>query len=436
MTFAARGFRRWLVAFVLVAGVLGPATVAQAAPATHFTVTVSPSSVTAGVAATITVTALDVNGNTAVGYAGTVHFTSTDAAASLPSDYTFVAGDGGVHSFPGGVTFKTAGNQTVSATDTTTPSITGTSPTVTVQPATANRFAVAAPATATTGTAFALTVTAFDRFGNVASGYAGSVHFTSTDPAAALPADAKLASGVGNFTATLNTAGNRTITATDATAASITGTSATITAQTPTVPSRPGPPTVSIVSPTAGAVFRAGTVITASYACADSANGPGIASCVGSVANGGALDKTVGTHTLSVTATSKDGQLAQAHVTYSVVAPSNRLTLSGVKVRHHGVVTFTVAVPGPGTISTVETSPRSANAPRSRRRSSPPVVASRRLVAKSATKMTVTVMLNRSGRRLLARDRHGLTVQLVVTFTPTGGSPRTIVHPGLLLRNR
>ena len=49
------------------------------AAATHFVVSV-PSSATAGSAFTFTVTAEDQYDNTATGYTGTVHFTSSDAA--------------------------------------------------------------------------------------------------------------------------------------------------------------------------------------------------------------------------------------------------------------------------------------------------------------------------------------------------------------------
>ena len=92
------------------------------------TVTVNPGSATqltlsgltsqtAGSAQSLTVSAQDAYGNTATGYRGTVQFSSTDGAAALPANYTFQAGDGGVHSFSG-VTLKTAGSQTVTATDT------------------------------------------------------------------------------------------------------------------------------------------------------------------------------------------------------------------------------------------------------------------------------------------------------------------------------
>jgi len=51
--------------------------------ATHFTVA-APTPVTPHVPFNFTVTALDAYGNTATGYAGTVHFSSNDPAATLP----------------------------------------------------------------------------------------------------------------------------------------------------------------------------------------------------------------------------------------------------------------------------------------------------------------------------------------------------------------
>ena len=58
------------------------------------------------------------------GYTGTVHFTSSDGPAVLPANYTFTGGDAGTHVFS--VTLKTAGTQSITATDTVTGSITGT----------------------------------------------------------------------------------------------------------------------------------------------------------------------------------------------------------------------------------------------------------------------------------------------------------------------
>jgi hypothetical protein len=103
----------------------------QPGPAASLRVEMLPSA-TVGRSVAATVTALDAYGNTATGYRGTARFTSTDASATLPPAYAFTAGDAGIHSFTGGVTFATAGTQRVTATDAATASITGTSGPVTV----------------------------------------------------------------------------------------------------------------------------------------------------------------------------------------------------------------------------------------------------------------------------------------------------------------
>src|SRR5207253_2816967 len=129
-----------------------------AAAASHFAVS-APTSATAGSPFSVSVTGRDAFNNTATGYRGTVHFTTTDSGngVAVPADYTFTAGDNGVHTFTNGVTLVTAGNQTVTATDTVTGSITGTSNNIAVG-VTANHFMVSAPASATAGSAFSVTV--------------------------------------------------------------------------------------------------------------------------------------------------------------------------------------------------------------------------------------------------------------------------------------
>jgi hypothetical protein len=195
---------------------------------THFSVVASPGAITAGGSVGLVVTALDAADVVVQDYTGTVHFTSSDGAASLPLDYTFTAGDLGTHSFASGATLRTAGAQVVTATDTVTASLTGVSNVVTVNPGPAAQFVVTAPATATAGVAFSITVTARDAFGNTATGYAGTVHFTGTDPAAVLPADSTLTNGVGTFNATLKTAGTQALTATDTIIPALTGISGPI----------------------------------------------------------------------------------------------------------------------------------------------------------------------------------------------------------------
>ncbi len=200
------------------------ATFTAAAAATHFSVT-APANATSGTAFNVTVTALTAANATATGYTGTVHFTSSDGAAVLPANSTLTNGTGTFS-----VTLKTAGTQTIAATDTVTASITGTSGAITVSaPATATHFSVTAPGTATVGTAFNVTVTALTASNATATGYTGTVHFTSSDGSAVLPANSTLTNGVGTFSVTLKTAGAQTVAATDTVTASITGVSGTIT---------------------------------------------------------------------------------------------------------------------------------------------------------------------------------------------------------------
>jgi probable HAF family extracellular repeat protein len=186
------------------------------AAASTLRVTGYPSPSTAGTAHNFTVTAKDPYGNVATGYRGTVHFTSTDTQAVLPSDYTFTASDHGAHTFS--ATLKTAGSESITATDAVTNSITG-SRTVLVSPAAAASLQLTGfPSSVTAGTSHSFTVTAFDAYGNVATGYRGTVHFTSSDLLAVLPADYTFTStdrGVHTFTAILNSVGTQSLTATD-----------------------------------------------------------------------------------------------------------------------------------------------------------------------------------------------------------------------------
>jgi hypothetical protein len=166
------------------------------------------------------VTALDGNNSIVTSYAGTVHFTISDGVALVPVNSTLTSGVGTFST-----TLKTAGNQTVTATDTVAASITGTSNTIGVSAAAATHFAIAAPAAVTAGSVFSFTVTGLDQFGNTATNYAGTVHFTSSDGTAVLPGNSSLTNGTGALSATLKAGGNQTITATDTVSASITGTS-------------------------------------------------------------------------------------------------------------------------------------------------------------------------------------------------------------------
>jgi hypothetical protein len=91
----------------------------------------APDTVSSGVPFDMTVTGVDPYGQVAVGYTGTVTFSTTDLdpGVVLPADYTFTPDDQGVHTFTdtglGEITLITPGVQMLTATDTTDNTITG-----------------------------------------------------------------------------------------------------------------------------------------------------------------------------------------------------------------------------------------------------------------------------------------------------------------------
>jgi hypothetical protein len=179
---------------------------------------------TAGAAVTFTLTAMDPYGNVATNYTGLFHFSSSDAQAALPFDYFFTEADAGRHTLT--ATLKTAGAQTLTFSDTVITVLTATE-TLAVSPAAAASVQVAGfPAATTAGVAQAFTVTLRDAFGNVATGYTGTVAFSSSDPIAALPASYTFTAadaGVHTFTAALKRAGTQSITVTDTAAPALSG---------------------------------------------------------------------------------------------------------------------------------------------------------------------------------------------------------------------
>lgn len=101
----------------------------SAAAADHFLVT-APALAVSGMPFPLSLAALDPYGNLDGNYHGSIHVSTSDTAAGtmLPADYTLTVGEGGddgVHTFSGGVTLITPGNQTLTVTDTANSTITG-----------------------------------------------------------------------------------------------------------------------------------------------------------------------------------------------------------------------------------------------------------------------------------------------------------------------
>jgi Beta-propeller repeat len=188
-----------------------------------FTVSGFPSTVTAGTSGTITVTALNADGSVNTGYSGTVHFTSSDPQAVLPPDVTLTNGTGSFN-----VILKTAGTQSITVTDASNSSIAGSESGITVTPGAATHFLISGPSSIAANTAFSITVTAVDAYGNIATGYRGTVHFSDSVGGATLPGNYTFKAsdnGVHTFTnLKLKTKGMQTITIVDVMNNSILGT--------------------------------------------------------------------------------------------------------------------------------------------------------------------------------------------------------------------
>jgi autotransporter-associated beta strand protein len=192
----------------------------------------SPTAQTAGTPVTVTVNAVDASYNIVASAGDVVAITSSDANATLPANAALI---NGTRTFS--VTFKTGGNQTVTATDVTDG--TKTPDTGTATAVNAGAFAKllillpgqsAAPGTATgksgsataqvAGTPFNVTVNAVDANWNLTNTATDTVAITSSDAQATLPANAALVAGTQTFSVTLKSsaiAGGQNVTASDAT---------------------------------------------------------------------------------------------------------------------------------------------------------------------------------------------------------------------------
>jgi uncharacterized membrane protein YgcG len=185
---------------------------------THLAIS-APAAMNAGDTVQVTVSAIDTTGAVAPGYSSTVHFASSDVQAGLPADYTFTPADAGSHTFT--VTLKTSGSQSISATE--AGGTIGGGANVSVTPGAAVGLSLAV-ASGPIGFVRPLSVVARDVYGNVATGDNGTVHFTSSDPAAVLPADTALVNGVAAVNVKFLTVGTQTVTATDVANPALTGT--------------------------------------------------------------------------------------------------------------------------------------------------------------------------------------------------------------------
>jgi YVTN family beta-propeller protein len=120
-------------------------------------------------------------------------------------------------------------------------------------------------------------------------------------------------------------------------------------------------PKASIESPATGGSYLVGAVVTTKFSCTEGEGGPGLESCTdshgGSGTSGTLETSTLGPHTYTVTAKSKDGQTGTASISYTVEAnapefgrcvkvPSEKV---GTKTVYHGGFTAATCLVKSGT---------------------------------------------------------------------------------------
>src|SRR5262249_41791110 len=193
--------------------------------------TTAPATITAGGSTAVTVTAYHAHGNAATGYPRTVHLNSSHSHAALPAHFIFIATLHGSHPLHP-PTLNPTGPQALTAPRTATPHTANpllAIAAVPVKPAAARRLVLIAPSDVVKDDAHDLTVTAYDAYGNVAPGYTGTVHFSSSDgnPNVNLPDDYTFTAADGGrhtFSGvSLHSHGQKSITAPDMLAPSIFG---------------------------------------------------------------------------------------------------------------------------------------------------------------------------------------------------------------------
>ncbi|MGA9526121.1 MAG: lamin tail domain-containing protein, partial [Myxococcaceae bacterium] len=190
-----------------------------------------PATLPAGSEQEVTVKVRDAYGNLATSFTGTVSFSSTDPAASKLANYTFTSADQGQHTFTR-IVLRTQGSQIVSVSSTGLTS--GQQQTTVTAPPPGRLVMTGVPANVRAGDTLSVTVECLDGYNQRDTAYSGTLHFTSSDPRAVLPADAVFTAadaGIKTFTVKLLTpsaqAAQTSLTVTDAANAALTATAAT-----------------------------------------------------------------------------------------------------------------------------------------------------------------------------------------------------------------
>lgn len=206
-----------------------------------------------------------------------------------------------------------------------------------------------------------------------------------------------------------------------------------------------GAPTASIASPASGGIYTRGQSVKTRFSCAEGTDGPGLASCDDSAGartvSGGQAQletSTLGSHTYTVAAVSRDGQRAAATVRYTVVLPINRFRVRHLKVHRNGMVEFDLTVPAAGGLDVLETTwkpslPRAVHATLLRPGPHRYAFARRHLDLPRASTRHLKITPSGRGRRQIRHHYRPVRINLWVSYQPVGGTPATAAFINLLV---
>lgn len=294
-----------------------------AAAATGFRLMLPPAAPN-GMPVAAMIGAIDAAGLPVFSFKGSVTLTSSDSAATFPASVTLVNGRAFVP-----VTFRTAGTQTLTATDAADAARTTTASTTVSAPAVATKLLVFLPPQAKAGVATAVTVLAVDAAGRPVSSFNGSATVASSDSAASLPlVEVLFKSGRATFEATFATAGRQTLTVTSLGDSKVTGTAATTVAAPQTLASF-----LVMVPPR----VLAGTAVNIAIIAMDANKRP-----IPSYAGSATLVSSDTAATLPVSVTFKAGR-AVARVTFATTGSQSLTVRGGVAGDVAGTATTAVA---------------------------------------------------------------------------------------------
>lgn len=190
--------------------VAGTLPVSTPVVATHFTYFLSQN-VQNGQTVTVGVVALDAQNHLVQNFADTVNLKVSDPTTTLSaSSVTFV---NGFASFK--ATFVNAGTQTITATDSVTPTLTSTATTNVAAVDVATHLSLALPQYVNAGQAVYVKLVALDAQNHIVQNYAGNLSLASSDTGATLPSTITFHNGVAWVRVVFSTTGQQTLTVID-----------------------------------------------------------------------------------------------------------------------------------------------------------------------------------------------------------------------------